>query len=234
MTSLLHVDSSPSDASVSRRLTALFARVWCDLHGPAGYVRRDVVAEPAPLVGPAYVALGTRLESHGVIARADVPAYVAGPEEEREWALTRPLVEEVLDADTILLGVPMHNFSVPAGLKAWIDRITFPGMYVDPATGDSLLRGTRVVAVLARGGGYGPGTPRAAYDFQEPYLRGYFGNLGVVEEDLYVVRAEYTRTGDIPALARFADLTESSYVAAEEDVRRLAAQPVARAVTPAS
>ncbi|GAA2757542.1 hypothetical protein [Actinopolymorpha rutila] len=56
----------------------------------------------------------------------------------------------------------------------------------------------------------------------------------MAEQDLHVVRAEYTRTRDIPALARFADLTVSSYAAAEADVRRIAAQPVTRAVTSAS
>lgn len=219
---LLHLDSSSSDHSVSRRLTTLFADTWRGLHGPAGYRYRDLVADPVPVVGRAFVNLGERVESRGVIPCAEVAALTDGAEERREWALTRPLVEELLAADTVLLGVPMYNFSVPASLKAWIDRVTFPGMFTDPDTGDSLLRGTRVVVVTARGGGYRPGTPRASFDFQEPYLRAYLGNLGVAEANLHFVHAEWTRSGEVPALARFGELTARSLAAARAAVTELA------------
>ncbi|HEY6423100.1 MAG TPA: NAD(P)H-dependent oxidoreductase [Pseudonocardiaceae bacterium] len=78
----------------------------------------------------------------------------------------------------MLIGAPMYNYSVPASLKAWIDRVSFPGAFTDPDTGDSLLHATRVVVITARGGAYGPGTPRQAWDFQTPYLRAYFGTQG--------------------------------------------------------
>jgi FMN-dependent NADH-azoreductase len=104
-----------------------------------------------------------------------VAALVESPAEKGEWALTRPLITELLGADTVLIGAPMYNFSVPAALKAWIDRVTFPGAFTDPDTGDSLLHGTTVVVITARGGAYGPGTPRQAWDFHTPYLRAYFG-----------------------------------------------------------
>ena len=84
------------------------------------------------------------------------------------------LITELLTADTVLLGTPMYNFSVPASLKAWIYRSTFPGAFTDPESGDRLLCDTRVVVVTARGGSYGPGTPREGFDFQMPYLRAYF------------------------------------------------------------
>ncbi len=62
--------------------------------------------------------------------------------------------------------------------------MTFPGAFTDTDTGDSLLHGTRVVVITARGGAYGPGTPRHAWDFQTPYLRAYFGDLGVANENI--------------------------------------------------
>ena len=225
MTSLLHLDSSHSGDSVSRRLTALFAATWRGLHGSAGYRYRDLAADPVPLVKPAFVTLGQRVESRGIIPCDGVAALADGPAEQREWALTRPLIEELLGADTVLFGVPMYNFSVPASLKAWIDRVTFPGVFTDPDTGDSLLRGTRAVVVTARGGGYGPNTPRAGFDFQEPYLRAYLSNLGVAGADQHFVHAEWTRSGDIPALARFRELTASSLAAARTAVTELAACP---------
>ena len=219
---LLHLDSSSSDHSVSRRLTTLFAETWRGRYGSAGYRYRDLVANPVPVVGSAFVNLGERMESRGVIPCAEVAALTEGAEERREWALTRPLVQELLAAGSVLLGVPMYNFSVPASLKAWIDRVSFPGMFTDPDTCDSLLDGTRVVVVTARGGGYRPGTSRASFDFQEPYLRAYLGNLGVAEANLHFVHAEWTRSGEVPALARFGELTARSLAAARVAVTELA------------
>ncbi len=224
MTSLLHLDSSHSGDSVSRRLTALFADTWRRRHGEDGYRYRDLVAAPVPPIGPAYCALGRRLERNGLVPVEKVAATAESGAEEREWASTVPLVTELLAADTVLVGTPMYNFSVPASLKAWIDRVTFPGAYTDPDTGDRLLRGTRVVVVTARGGAYGPGTPREAFDFQEPYLRAYFTDLGVAEDDLSFVHAEMTLAGLVPALARHRPLAETSLDAARATVTALAAR----------
>lgn len=161
------------------------------------------------------------MEREGFVPPAKVPALIENAAEEREWELTLPLITELLAADTVLLGVPMYNFSVPASLKAWIDRVTFPGAYADPDTGDRLLGDTRVVVVMARGGGYGPGTPRERHDFQTPYLRAYFGSLGVAPENLHLVAAELTLTGLL--LAGLEDLAADSLARARAAVTALAA-----------
>ncbi|MFJ6656629.1 FMN-dependent NADH-azoreductase [Streptomyces sp. NPDC091377] len=218
---LLHLDSSadlPAD-SVSRRLTGLFVSGWRDRHGERGHRYRDLSADPVPPLTPAYTTLGRRVEREGFVPPAKVPALIADAAEEREWRQTAPLVDELLAADTLLLGVPMYNFSVPASLKAWIDRVTFPGAFTDPDSGESLLRDTRVICVLARGGAYGPGTPRERSDFQAPYLRAYFGNLGVT--DLTVVAAELTRVDVLHHLAGLEDLAAASLAGAEETIRSL-------------
>ncbi|GAA4532009.1 FMN-dependent NADH-azoreductase [Amycolatopsis samaneae] len=220
--SLLHLDSSADRGSVSRGLTGSFADIWRSAHGAAGYRHRDLSADPVPLVGPAYVALGTRVERHGVVPASRVEALIGDAAEEREWALTRSLIAEVLAADVLLFGVPMYNLAIPAALKAWIDRVSFPGLFTDPDTGESLLRDTRVVVVMARGGGYGPGAPLEGLDFQTPYLRAYFRRLGVAEEHLHFVAAELTRAGDIPTLAGFQGLAAESLAAAREAVTALA------------
>ncbi|MEI5099447.1 NAD(P)H-dependent oxidoreductase [Streptomyces sp. PmtG] len=222
---LLHLDSSADLAgrSVTRELGAAYARGWLARHPGADYRHRDLTAEPVPLVGAGYVRLGTRVERHGAVPLEKVAALVEGADEEREWALTLPLVREVRRATALLVGVPMYNFSVPAALKAWIDRVTFPGAYVDADSGRPLLAGTRVVVAAACGGGYGPGTPREGCDFQVPYLRAYFASLGVAEENLRVVRAELTRAGDIPALGPFRELGERSLARAWQETDGLAA-----------
>jgi FMN-dependent NADH-azoreductase len=222
---LLHIDSSAdtADDSVSRRLTDLFATTWRARGGRATHRHRDLCADPVPALTPAYTTLGRRVEREGFVPPAKVPALIENAAEEREWELTLPLIDELLAADTVLLGVPMYNFSVPAPLKAWIDRVTFPGAYADPDTGESLLRDTRVVVVMARGGGYGPGTPREHFDFQTPYLRAYFGNLGVAPENLHLIAAELTLTGLLPHLSGLADVAADSLARARAAVTALAA-----------
>jgi len=224
MASLLHLDSSAvrSGGSVSRELTGLFADIRRDRRG--GYTYRDVAADPVPPVGPAYAALGQRVERHGAVPLDRVRELVRGPDEAREWELTLPLIGELLAAETVLLGVPMYNLSVPASLKAWIDRVSFPGVFGDPETGERLLHGTTVVMVAVCGGGYGPGSPRDGLDFQVPYLRAYFGRLGVAEENLCVVRAELTRADDVPGLARFRETAARSLESARAAVAALAAR----------
>ncbi|MGH3673515.1 MAG: FMN-dependent NADH-azoreductase [Pseudonocardiaceae bacterium] len=226
MRSLLHLDSSAGmpGGSVSRQLASLFADTWRELYPGGDYRYRDLVADPISPLVPAYTTLGRRVQRHGGVPPSRVAALVEGIAEEREWALTLPLVTELLAAGTVLIGVPMYNFSVPAALKAWIDRVTFPGAYVDPDTGAPLLRDTRVVLAIARGGGYGPGTPREAFDFQIPYLRAYFGNLGVAETGLSVVRAELTVSDIVPNLAGFRDLAASSLAAARAEMVALATE----------
>ncbi|MGW2544537.1 FMN-dependent NADH-azoreductase [Kitasatospora sp. NPDC001574] len=222
---LLHLDcsASPPGESVSRRLTARFARAWQARHGTAGYRHRDLAADPVPPIGAAYAALGVRVERRGTVPLADVRAVATSPGERDEWSLTLPLITELRAAGTLLLGVPMYNFTVPAALKAWIDRVTFPGAFSDPVTGRSLLAATRVVVVTARGGAYGPGTPREAFDFQTPYLRAYFDNLGVPAEHLSFVHAELTRADDVPALTPYRPLAATSLSAARTALAGLAA-----------
>ena len=98
--------------------------------------------------------------------------------------------------------------------------MTFPGAYTDPDTGESLPRHTRVVVVMARGGGYGPGTPREPYDFQTPYLKAYFGELGVRET--HFVTAELTLAGLLPHLRHLEALAADSLTRARADVTALA------------
>ena len=84
----------------------------------------------------------------------------------------------------------MYNLGVPSVLKAWIDRISIAGVtfrYTEKGP-VGLAGGKRVVIASTRGGLYAAGSPGAALDFQETYLRTVFAFLGVT--DVEVVRAE--------------------------------------------
>jgi FMN-dependent NADH-azoreductase len=225
VTTLLHLDSSANrtSESVTRRLTALFAQKWRAANGDAGYRYRDLAADPVQQPDTAYCALGRRVERHGLVPLEKVAALAENEAEEREWALALPMIREVRAAGTILIGAPMYNLSVPAALKAWIDRITFPGAFTDPGTGVSVLAGTRVVVVAARGGAYGPGTPGEGFDFQLPYLRAYFRRYGVPDENIRCVAAELTLAGIAPHMARFRPEADRSLSAATAAVTAVVA-----------
>jgi FMN-dependent NADH-azoreductase len=222
---LLHLDSSAnhSSESVTRELTASFARAWRSRHVAAGYQHRDLAADPVPPIDAAYCQLGRRVERHGLVALDKVAALAGSPAEERQWALALPLITEVRAADIILIGAPMYNLSVAASLKAWIDRVTFPGAFTDPGSGDSLLSRTRVVVIAARGGAYGAGQPGQGLDFQLPYLRAYFRKQGVAESGLHTVSSDLTLAGLVPRLIGRQPQAERSYTEARRAVTSLAA-----------
>ena len=99
------------------------------------------------------------------------------------------LLDELRSADLLLLATPMYNFTIPATVKSWIDQIAWPGRAFDPVAGRGLLDVPAVV-ILTRGGGYGPGSPRADWNFQDTYLRKVFEFVGMT--DIEFVVAELT------------------------------------------
>jgi FMN-dependent NADH-azoreductase len=94
------------------------------------------------------------------------------------------VLDEFLGADTIVIGAPMYNFSLPSQLKAWIDRILIAGTtfrYTENGP-EGLAGGRRVIVALARGGFYDAKSPAAALEHLETYLRGVFNFIGIEPE----------------------------------------------------
>jgi FMN-dependent NADH-azoreductase len=103
--------------------------------------------------------------------------------------LSDELIAELRRADTIVIGAPMYNFSIPTGLRAWFDYVLRPGetfKYTE-AGPQGLLAGKRVIVIESRGGLYTEG-PAQAIDFQEPYLRTLLGFIGL--SDVTFIHAE--------------------------------------------
>jgi len=101
------------------------------------------------------------------------------------------ILEEFLAADTVVVGAPMYNFSVPSQLKAWIDRIAVAGKtfrYTE-AGPEGLAGGKRVVVAISRGGFY---TPDNAFEHVESYLKSLFNFIGIEPE---FVRADGVNYG---------------------------------------
>jgi FMN-dependent NADH-azoreductase len=94
------------------------------------------------------------------------------------------VLDEFLAADTIVIGAPMYNFTLPTQLKAWIDRILIAGrtFQYGPNGPEGLAKGKRVIVALARGGFYHEGAPAASLEHLETYLRGVFNFIGIEPE----------------------------------------------------
>jgi len=124
------------------------------------------------------------------------------------------VLEEFLAAETIVIGAPMYNFSLPSQLKAWLDRILIAGRTFRYAAGgpEGLAGGRRVIVALSRGGFYGAGTPTAGLEHVESYLRGVFGFIGIEPE---FVLAEGVNIGP--------DERHAAIAQAIDEVERLAA-----------
>jgi FMN-dependent NADH-azoreductase len=133
------------------------------------------------------------------IAKWQAAFFTPGEQRNAEQAyavkLSDQLVDEVIAADVIVIGAPMYNFSVPSGLKAYIDQIARAGRtFKYTETGPvGLLTHKKVYIVTASGGVYSEG-PAAGYDFLATYLRAVLGFLGIT--DISFIRAEGVALGE--------------------------------------
>ena len=98
-------------------------------------------------------------------------------------------IKEIFEADTLVIGAPMYNFSIPSVLKSWIDHIARAGVTFNyTANGpEGLIKGKKVYVVISSGGIYSQGE-MSAHDFIEPYLKFTFGFLGMT--DVQIIRVE--------------------------------------------
>ncbi len=172
MPTLLRVDSSPMfQTSVSRQLTEEFVRRWRALHPDGRVISRDLnQTQLAPVTAQ-------------WIAAAYTPKESLTSEQKCILELSDTLIAELEEADEYVIGVPMHNFSIPSTAKLWIDLVVRRGKTFTYAEGrpGGLLRGKRATFLVASGGKYDAGTALASFNFIEPYLRAVFAFLGVTE-----------------------------------------------------
>lgn len=182
---ILHIDSSPfGDRSFSRKLGTRILEGLKAKHPDARVVTRDLAATPLPhLDGNVLGAFFTAPDQRNAAQNAALKA-------------SDQAVQEVLEADIIVIGAPMWNFGIPSVLKAWIDHIVRAGLtFKYTATGPVGLvpSGKKVIIASSRGGVYSEG-PYMAADHQESHLKAVLGFLGLT--DVVVVRTEGVNMGD--------------------------------------
>ena len=172
MPTLLHIDSSPlGGASISRHLSAEFVRNWQQAHPNGQIVTRDLTTSHLGLINAEWVAASYTPPA----ARTEAQSALL--------AQSEALLAELKSADEYVIGLPMHNFTVPAALRLWIDQVVRVGEtfgYTEAGRA-GLLKNKKATFVIASGGVYGPGSQAASYNFVEPYLRTLFGFIGVTD-----------------------------------------------------
>ncbi|WP_420586226.1 FMN-dependent NADH-azoreductase [Ruegeria sp.] len=160
---ILHIDASARrNGSTTRELSDRIVKHL----GAARIIRRDL-ATPLPLLTEDWINANF------------TPADQRDPLQRDQLALSDELVAELQDAETIVIGLPIYNFSVPAAFKAWIDLVARAGVtfsYTENGP-KGLLEGKRVVLAIASGGT----AVGSEIDFATNYVRHVLGFIGITE-----------------------------------------------------
>lgn len=174
--------SARTERSLSRQLTEIFTENWMEKYPNDSITYRNIGQEDIPHVTEKWIAAAFK------------PAELRGDEDEQVLKISNKLIAELKDADVIVLGTPMYNWSVPSVLKAYIDQILRVNETVlvnkmtpeDPYTG--LLSDKKAYLLMVRGNaGYDPGEFYEHMDFQTNYLKTVFRIIGI--EDVEHVSA---------------------------------------------
>lgn len=163
-TTILQILVSPRPTSISRQVAReIGARIAAQRPG-ARVIERDLAAAPPP--------------------HPDLELYEAilspAPDDDPRFALSEQMIAELEEADFVVIGTPMNNFTVPSTLKAWIDHIVRIRRTFRSTPGGKIgtLRDRPLVVVSAHGG-YCSDAPPGQPDFLTPYLRAVFETIGI-------------------------------------------------------
>jgi len=168
--------SARNERSISRYMTSVFVEIWEERNPNDSIIYREVGQGNIPHVTEKW------------IAGAFKSPALRNEEEREALKLSDELVAELKEADVVVLGTPMYNWSVPSALKAYIDQVLRANETVliskedltNPYTG--LLKNKRVFLLMVRGNmGYDPGDFYEHMDFQTKYLKTVFGIMGIQE-----------------------------------------------------
>ena len=162
MPTLLQIDSSPLSTSISRELTREYVSTWQSATSPGHRYR----PRHSPPLAPKHLDAGW-------IHAAYTPEPSRTPEQTATLALSDEMIGELERADEYVIGVAMHNFSIPSVLKLWIDQVVRRGRTFNYGSNgpEGLLKGKKATVIIASGGSYGEGSPAEAMNFVDPYLK---------------------------------------------------------------
>lgn len=193
MATLLKIHSSMFNShGQSSILADRFADRWLARHPEGKVINRDLSADPAPHLD------AERFQAFLTAANERTPA------QQQVVAYSDALIDEMKNADVIVMGVPMYNFNVPSVLRAYFDHVARAGVtFRYTADGpEGLIKGKKAYIFITRGGVYGEDHS------QTNYLRQFLGFIGIT--DVEIVHAE--------GLALNENVKLESLAAAEEKI----------------
>jgi len=180
MKNILHVISSPrGESSFSIKLGNSIVEKIQTAHPDSVVTTTDLTNSVLPHLSASH------------LASFFTPAEQRTQENKETIRESDAAIAEVQQADFIVIGLPLYNFSIPSTLKAWIDHITRAGITFKYSENgpEGLLKNKKLYIAMASGGIYSEG-PTQAYDFATPYLKSVFGFLGIT--DVEIIRVEGT------------------------------------------
>ncbi|TDJ28883.1 MAG: FMN-dependent NADH-azoreductase [Gammaproteobacteria bacterium] len=135
------------------------------------------------------------------------PVDQRSEEQQQRLALSDELIDEIRQADHIVLTTPMYNFGIPATLKTWIDLVCRAGVtFQYTADGPvGLIKGKRIDIIITTGG-----VPlQSPVDFVSDYLKQVFRFIGI--EDINIIAADQMNVDADASYQNALDQIEQSY-----------------------
>jgi FMN-dependent NADH-azoreductase len=203
--SLFRLDASIRvEGSHSRAIADIVEQEWRSRHPNEAVVTRHIGVDPVPATAWA-----------SAVGAAQTPSSDRTEEQTEAVQIAAEAVDQLVEADALLIAIPLYNFGISQHFKAWVDLvITDPRM---APGGEPLLAGKPAVLVLVRGGRYAAGTPREGWDHATGWITRILVDLWQL--DVRVVETEFTLADVNPALAQFKDLAEQLRREAEQVAR---------------
>jgi FMN-dependent NADH-azoreductase len=204
MTSILRLDSSiRQKGSVSRAVADTLESEIVTNVDDAVVTRRDVGLEPLPSDVWATAALA-----------GFTPEESWTPEQAAARVVATELADEVAAADVIIVATSLYNFGVSQHLKTWVDTVVSDPRF---APGAETVKGRPAFLVVARGGGYGPGTPREGWDHATGWILRILQDVWGLDVD--VIETELTLAEVTPQMAELRDLAREQLAESHETAR---------------
>ncbi|MDR6177530.1 FMN-dependent NADH-azoreductase [Pseudomonas sp. SORGH_AS 211] len=208
MKTVLHVNASPRPATsqgyrLAGELLAALRPSWPGL----AILERDLAAMPLLPLSADYAEALTRRT----------------PPQAPAFTLSEALIGELEASDLLLINTPLHNFTLPAALKLWLDYVLRIGRtFASTAAGKHGLLADRPVYLLVGSGGHHRGPHARQPDFLTAYLRHALGTLGLF--DLHFIYLE-------GLVGTPADVADTLAAAREQLSRELPFRPLANPLT---
>lgn len=209
MTTILRLDSSiRTEGSVSRAVSDTLEAAIVETEGSdTTVIRRDLGLDP----------IASDVWASAAFA-GFVPETEWTPEQIAAKKLAATLADELEAADVLVVGAPLYNFGPSQHLKTWFDLLT-----TDPRFGpgtEAPGKGKPAFLVIARGGGYGEGTPREGWDHATAWLRRVLEDVWGF--DLDIIETELTLAEVNPQMAELRDLARQQLDESHETARAAA------------